>query len=1048
MNADDPRVGSARDGSQAPNTTRLGAGINSPSLATLVATLIPVLAYTIVCLLIFLTLRTRCPRVYSPRTTLKSLEPHERSAPLSRGIFKWFKQFRQVPDSFVLNHGSIDGFLFLRFLKILILIFAVGSGIALPVLLPINAIGKGGNDGLDLFTMGNVTDKTYYYAHAAVACVFFSFVLYIVTREAIYCIHLRHVCLTSPFYAERLSARTMLVTSIPHEYLHESKIRATFGSTVRNVWIPRATESLEDLVRERGQTAARLEKAEWRLIRIANTARSKALGVETNNRLIRRKTEKQMEPASLYVSGKDEESPPASVAPLPDVNGSVASQWISHSSRPVHRPLANAARRVDSIKWTRNRLKALAKRILKERLELLQSPDKAVLPAAFIEFASQADAQIASQTLSYHQPLYMAERYAGVRPYEIVWSSLSFSQLGRMSRKFAMQAFVAVLVIFWALPCALVGMISNIVSLSYKIPFLSWVRDLPGPVLSILTGLIPALALAWIMSIVPWILRLAARVAGTPTLTMVEVYTQKSYIIFQIVQVFLVTTLTSAVSAALTQILENPMSATTLLSQNLPKSSNFYISYILVQALVLGSASLVSFFDLLRYCIFTRLPHDRRKSYERFHRLREVHLGAVFPVFTNLGIIGICYACIAPLILAFATFGIGFVYMVYRYNALYVYDTEVDTRGLLYPAALMQLIWGLYLAEVCLIGLFSLKGAAGPIGMTVALLVITFLIHRALSESLGPLLFDLPKSLAGSGTSTSAMMPIDPFSQAIAEHNHNQTHDYLAGHSTSSQHPLFADIAEEDGPVHVPGAARHGSSAEHSHTDSSTNTYRYTITALPQIKPGLSLSEELRSHEEGSSAPHFLEESIDEDEKAPQETTRGASAATDAAPFQLEGFIPLFKTFYMGGSKILSGKLLPYRTQLTNTLTPVTSHSRYISFITTLRSLSPLYYASAKSPIPNLIAQLRDLDVPQYPKDLRQIMYLHPSMYAPPPRLWIPKDKGGVSKQECEHNNCLGKGVVECTDDGWDIDEKGKMKRDLHDSTAEWCADRGSRGRW
>ncbi|KPI35745.1 uncharacterized protein AB675_1206 [Cyphellophora attinorum] len=1003
MNASDPRVGSSRDGEQAPNATRLSAGINSPSLATLVATVLPTLAFTTICILIFLTLRARCQRVYSPRTTLKSLDPHERGSPLSKGIFKWFRQLRQTPDSFILNHGSIDGFLFLRFLKILILIFGVGCAIASPVLLPIHAIGNGGNNGLDILTMGNITDKTYYYAHAAVAWAYFGFILYIVTRESIFCIHLRHVCLTSPFYADRLSARTVLVTSLPHDYLHESTLQKIFGGTVKRVWIPRHTDDLQDLVNERQQTAARLEKAELRLITIANTARSKALGLKSNRKVAPSKEEKQAQSTGLYISGKDEESPPVSLIPLPDVSGSVAAQWITHSSRPVHRPLANAARRVDTIKWTRNRLKALAKRILKERLALLQSPDKAVMPAAFIEFATQADAQIACQTLSYHQPLYMAERLAGVRPYEVVWSSLTLSQLGRMCRKFAMQAFVAVLVIFWAIPCAFVGMVSNIESLSYKISFLGWIRDLPSPILGVLTGLVPALALAWVMSIVPWILRMCAKVAGTPTLSMVEVYTQKAYIIFQIVQVFLVTTLTSAVSAALTQILENPMSATTLLSQNLPKSSNFYISYILVQCLVLGAANLVRFFDILRYQIFPRLPHDHRK----------------------------------------------------RYNILHVYNTEVDTRGLLYPAALMQLIWGLYLAEVCLIGLFSLQAAAGPIGMTVALLVVTILVHRALLESLGPLLFDLPKSLAGSGTAGLNGQPVDPFSQAIAEHHHDL--DPSTGRTTSSEHPLFADIAEDDGPEHLPGAPRGGGGGGHSIKRSSNSTYRYTIAGSASQKEDHGIQQPSGGSPLAQNNPELegLDSEDDEERRSGQEAIRSGMPTTDpsvSSPFRLEGLMPILKTFSSAGSKMMSAKFHPYRTSFNSTLSPLTSHRRFLSFRKVLASLSPLHYASLNSPIPDLIAQLRDLDPPQYSKELYEVIYLHPSMYAPAPRIWVPRDQGGVSKQEVDHNNRLGRGVVECSDEGWDISEQGKLWRNLGESSGVSCwwrdGNAGYRGRW
>lgn len=874
------------------------------------------------------------------------------------------------------------------------------------------------------------------------------FVLYIVTRECIFCIHLRHICLTAPFYTDRLSARTILVTGIPHPFLQENKLRTTFGSSVRRVWIPRDTDDLQELVNERHQTAMRLEKAELQLIRMANRARSRALGLKSSPL---QRTKPDPEKSNVYITGKDEESPSASIETpmnLPDVSGSVAAQWISHRSRPTHRPLANALRRTDTIKWTRNRLRALAKRILKERLDLLQNPDRPIISAAFIEFASQSDAQMASQALSYHEPLYMSERYAGVRPYEVVWPSLAFSQVGRMSRKFAMQAFIAVLVIFWSLPCAFIGMVSNIESLSKLAPFLGWIMDLPGPILGVLTGLVPALALAWLMSIVPWILRSCARVAGTPTLSMIEVYTQKSYIIFQIVQVFLVTTLTSAVSAALTQILENPMSATTLLSQNLPKSSNFYISYILIQALVIGSAGLVRFIDILRFCIFPLLPHNYRKEYERFHRLQPTHWGAIFPVFTNLGIIGISYACIAPVILAFATIGMAFLYFVYRYLVMYVLDTEVDTRGLLYPAALMQLIWGLYIAEICLIGLFSLKAAVGPIAMTAALLIVTVLVHRALLETLGPLLFDLPKSLAGSKTEeTEHTEESEPWSENPFQ-------------------ALFAEIAEDDGPEHLPGAARTTSAAPQDQS-SSTSTYRYTIASEGQHKivtatesditpiPNQTLhrantapttsrqqlpanaspqiNNTIRKDAPAAVVSDYIPDSTHNNIPSPTSQPRALHLPSDldTPTFRLEGLRPLLRTFLPFLSTTLIAPLKPHLPSLT----PFTTHPHYLTLRNYLSTLHPLYYASSASPIPAMVAaQLKDKKVPRVEEMVdKRLVYLHPCMSEGVPVVGVPVgDAAGVGRQEVEHIGRLGKGTIKVLDEGeWcvEVDEGGRARR-------------------
>ena len=108
----------------------------------------------------------------------------------------------------------------------------------------------------------------------------------------------------------------------------------------------------------------------------------------------------------------------------------------------------------------------------------------------------------------------------------------------------------------------------------------------------------------------------------------------------------------------------------------------------------------------------------------------------------------ISYSLIAPIILGVAAIGLSIVYITYKYNLLYVYSSERDTRGLHYPKALTQTLTGLYLAEICLVGLFGLKGAYGPVVMTFGLIIFTSLVHISLTDALSPLLYNLPRTLA------------------------------------------------------------------------------------------------------------------------------------------------------------------------------------------------------------------------------------------------------------------------------------------------------------
>jgi hypothetical protein len=132
-----------------------------------------------------------------------------------------------------------------------------------------------------------------------------------------------------------------------------------------------------------------------------------------------------------------------------------------------------------------------------------------------------------------------------------------------------------------------------------------------------------------------------AKISGAPSLSQVELTVQNSYFAFQVVQVFLVTTISSAASAAVQSIIKNPSSATSLLSQNLPRASNFYISYIIVQGLSISASSLLQIAGLILAKLLGKLfDNTPRKMYKRWASLSGLGWGTLLPIYTNLAVIG------------------------------------------------------------------------------------------------------------------------------------------------------------------------------------------------------------------------------------------------------------------------------------------------------------------------------------------------------------------------------------------------------------------------
>lgn len=109
--------------------------------------------------------------------------------------------------------------------------------------------------------------------------------------------------------------------------------------------------------------------------------------------------------------------------------------------------------------------------------------------------------------------------------------------------------------------------------------------------------------------------------------------------------------------------------------------------------------------------------------------------------------------------LGWATVAMFLFYFAWRYNVFFVTDTQIDTRGLIYPRAVKQLFTGLYLAEICMIGLFGASAAPGPLVLMVAFLVFTALFHISLNSALNPLLYNLPLTLLAEEEETGLLDP-------------------------------------------------------------------------------------------------------------------------------------------------------------------------------------------------------------------------------------------------------------------------------------------------
>ncbi|TIA07139.1 DUF221-domain-containing protein, partial [Aureobasidium pullulans] len=511
------------------------------------------------------------------------IKPHLTPQP-SDSRFGWIKNFRGLNDDHILMHSSLDNYLFLRLFKIMFTICFCGAILTWPILFPINATGGAGNKQFDLLSFSNVSipsHTNYYYAHAILAWVFVGFVMVVITREIIYFISLRQSIITSVAYSSRLSSRTVMFTNVADEYLKESALRELFTGVSR-VWIQPNTKELDDVVGERDKAVNKLEAAENKLVQKF---------VKNHN-----KAEKK---GKTDASTIDRES------------GRVE---VDHKIRPTHRlgKIPFIGKKVDTIDWARPEITRLNKTI-NEEINKAHNAEK--VPAVFVQFetlelAQAAHRQLAGSSMKKVKGAKLTPKVVGVQPQDVIWGNLSKKNMVTRLIKLATTTFVVLMIIFWAIPVAFVGVISNIKTLE-TISFLTWISSIPSVILGVITGLLPSIMLAVLMALVPIVLRLLAGMFE-PTRSAVELRTQAWYFSFQVVDVFLVTTFSSGAAAVAKQIVDDPSSAPMLLASNLPLASNFYTAYFVVKAKQLSRICLAR----LSHLTFKTSKHHSKLQYQ------------------------------------------------------------------------------------------------------------------------------------------------------------------------------------------------------------------------------------------------------------------------------------------------------------------------------------------------------------------------------------------------------------------------------------------------
>ncbi|GAA5795702.1 hypothetical protein HPULCUR_001064 [Helicostylum pulchrum] len=665
----------------------------------------------------FTVLRTTRPQTYAPRTY--AVPKEKRPPPIPKGFGRWILAIFKISDEDLIKTMGLDRFMVLKFLRMGMVTFSIYSLVAIPILFPITTIGQGDLPGLTYLTMGNVTDDSRTWAHCLLAVILSGLVWYYTYRETKIYITLRRKFLLSPDYADSVAARTIYVPSIPADVNNAQtleRIFSKFPGGVRRVWLNRQLEDLPELVQERQNAAISLE----------TTITKAILATYKHN---------------MKMSGSNQI----------DEEGLTESD-IPETIRPKHRdssiPLPCFGRKVDSITFYHDKIKELNESVTKRQNE---SHNFTQVNSAFIEFNEQAAAHMAAQSLMHKESMQMAPRYIQIAPSDIIWENMNIKSYERMLRRFVSIACTTVIIIFWAVPVVFVQAIANIDELAKILPFLSIIKELDPAIVGIIQGILPAVALSVLISLVPIIFTIFSTKEGIPQKSFVQLSVLHKFFFFQLIDVVLVSTLSGGALAMAKQIegiATNPFGIINTLSENLPKASTFFITFVMLQSTNQSGQAMLQLVPYILSYVFPMFATTPRDIYNQKKTCPNINLGTLIPAQTVIFVLGLEYGVIAPLILPFVCLFFMLQYFVYLYQFLYVYEIPFETAGRAFPRAIRHIYIGLFISQLTLIGLFGIRsGARGQMGVIIATLVCTAFALYYYDRAFKPLFKYLPISV-------------------------------------------------------------------------------------------------------------------------------------------------------------------------------------------------------------------------------------------------------------------------------------------------------------
>ncbi|KAI5480496.1 DUF221-domain-containing protein [Pseudohyphozyma bogoriensis] len=662
---------------------------------------------TLAVAILFNVLRPANKEVYATRVRYTATNKKSDWEPES--TFGWVKPLFQAKEMELFEVLGLDAVVFLRFMRMMRWLFTVVTVLTCSVLIPVNVVynfrnvSASNRNSMSILTISDVKGNILF-VHIGISYLINLIVLGFIWHNQARVTGLRRHWFRSPSYRDHIFSRTLSIVRLAEEDRSDEKLAALFASLqppypIISVNIGRDVGRLPDLIDNHNKKVVELEKA-----------------------------------FAKYLKGEKV----GSKRPTLRLGG-----W---------RFLPIGGTKVDKIQYLTEEIEKLGLEI-KDQRTALGSKD----PTSF-GFASAA-----SVPFAHADALDLRRRKKKVEP---LLKGATLSQAPHPKdinmrlepREKDLKELIGGIILFvvfawWTLPVLVISFLANLANVSSFIPFLQTWQEKSNGTFAAVSGILPPVVSAVFAFLLPIIIRKVIRLQGITTMTGLERRMLSRYFDFvfvsQLIVFSCISVLFNLCVGAYTELANGGNVADVF--RNLGNLSGTIQSTYIVESTYwltwLPSRGFAAVFDLAQL-IHVVIVRGKRAVGQGGHTPREVRELAkpqrfkyeiYYANFLFMCCVGLVYAPLAPVVAGVCMAILWLWGLVYRYQLMFAFITEVESGGRQWPIVVNRLLLSLAFSNL----LFALTIALARdwlyflilVPPTVAILVFKWLLGKAFDKA-------------------------------------------------------------------------------------------------------------------------------------------------------------------------------------------------------------------------------------------------------------------------------------------------------------------------